>query len=329
MKAAEPVFVTGGSGLLGTALVKRLVSDGRSVRALGRSEGSRVKLQDMGAHPVAGDIGSVDLMADCMAGCASVFHLAGVNAFCVRDLDEMLRVNVMGSRNVVTAAARAGVSRVVYTSSATALGEPKGTIGNETSPHRGYFLSNYERSKYEGEMLAMRRAEELGVDVVRVNPSSVQGPGRASGTGKILVLYLNGKLKFFVRTTISLVDIDDCTEGHLLAERNGAPGERYVLNSSTVTIHEALAIVARITGMARKPRLLPGPIAAAAAAAVERVARLRGAVPPVCREMVRTLLHGHHYDGSKAVRSLGLRYTPIEVTLQRTVEWLRAEALVP
>jgi dihydroflavonol-4-reductase len=254
--------------------------------------------------------------------------VAGINAFCVPDPAELFRVNVLGSVNVVSAAARAGVRRIVYTSSAATLGEAKGTTGSETSQHRGFFLSNYERSKFEAEKAVLERAGELGIDVVCVNPSSVQGPGRAGGTGKILILYLEGRLKYFVPTRISLVDTDDCTEGHLLAEQKGVPGERYVLNAGTATIEEALAMVARITGLGSKPRILPGFVASGAVGAVEAAARVRRRRPAVCREMVRTLLHGHAYDGTRATRELGLNYRPLEETLRRSIEWLRAEGLI-
>ena len=151
-----------------------------------------------------------------------------------------------------------------------------------------------------------------------VNPSSVQGPGRAGGTGRFLLAFLDGRLRVFVHTCVSLVDIDDCVEGHLLAAERGAAGERYLLNGITLTITEALALAAEVAGVERKPRLLPRPVATVAAARVERGFRLARRRPPVCREMVRTLLHGHRYDGSRAERELGLRYTDPRETLRPT-----------
>jgi dihydroflavonol-4-reductase len=329
MKLDESVFVTGGSGLVGGALIKTLIDDAREVRALVRSEKARTTVEALGAQGVDGSLESVDVLTEAMKGCSTAFHVAGVNAFCTPDPSALFAANVLGSLNVVTAAARAGVERLVYTSSAATLGEREGTVGNEESEHRGYFLSEYERSKFEAERVVLRTASELGVDAVSVNPSSVQGPGRAGGTGKILVLYLKGKLKFFVQTQVSLVDIADCAQGHVLAAVKGQPGERYVLNSATLPIQEALEIVRRVAGGGIKPRILAGPLALGAATMVEIIAHARGRPPVVCREMVRTLLHGHIYDGSKAARELGLDYTPAEVTLRRTVEWLRAEGLVP
>ena len=143
-----------------------------------------------------------------------------------------------------------------------------------------------------------------------------------------MIAYLNGRLRAFVDTQISIVDIADCVEGHLLGAERGVPGERYVLNGATVTSREALDIVAELSGVRHTVRFLPPPVAGVAGALVEGAFRLRGRQPPVCREMVRTLLHGHRYDGSRAARELGLRYTPVAETFRRTIEWAVGEGLV-
>jgi dihydroflavonol-4-reductase len=263
-----------------------------------------------------------------MAGCELVFHAAGINTLCPSDPVALFHVNVRGAEAVVRAAARAGVRRVVHTSSAASLGEARGTIGDESSTHRGSYLSAYERSKHEGELAAFETARHAGVELVSVNPSSVQGPGRSAGTGRILLAYLNGRLKAFLDTNLSLVDIQDCTAGHLLAAERGRPGERYVLNGVALTSLEALEIVADLTGVRDRPRIVPGPLASAAAALAEGGFRLAGRTPPFCREMVRTLRHGHRYDGSRATRELGLVYTPVRATFARTVEWALGAGLV-
>ena len=263
-----------------------------------------------------------------MSGCEVVYHVAGVNALCFRDPSPLFEVNVQGSRNVMQAAAAAEVRRVVYTSSAAALGEARGTVGSEVSPHRGSFLSSYERSKYEAERAVLSVARETELEVVCANPASVQGPGRATGSTRLLLDYLNGKLKAIVDSTISLIDIADCTEGHLLAEARGQPGERYVLSGATVTVREGIQLLERLTGVNEPVRTLPPALATAAAVAVETTARLRRKTPRLCRDLVRTALHGHAYDGSKATRELGLTYTTLEETISRTVDWFREEGLI-
>jgi dihydroflavonol-4-reductase len=322
------VFVTGGTGVIGSALLGRLLGRGDSVVALARSDTAAAALSARGVEVVRGEGYDVDALASGMAGCAYAYNVAGVNALCVEDARPMEHMNVDGAAAAVRAAARAGVARLVHTSSAATIGEPSGEVGTESTPHRGWYLSSYERTKTEGERAALAAAREVGQDLVLVNPSSVQGPGRAGGTGRFFLAFLDGRLKVFVPTVVSLVDIDDCVSGHLLACERGVAGERYLLNGMTLPIDRALALAADVAGVQRRPRMLPPATATAAAAIVERGFKLAGRRPPVCREMVRTLLHGHRYDGSRAERELGVRYTDPRETIRKTVDWARAEGLI-
>jgi len=322
------VFVTGGTGVIGTALVTRLLERGDDVVALARSDVAAATLDARGATVVRGEGYEEDDLTRGMEGCARAFNVAGVNELCLEDPRPMERINVGGAAAAVRAAARAGVARLVHTSSAATIGEPPGTVGTERTPHRGWYLSNYERTKTEGERAALAASRQVGQDLVLVNPSSVQGPGRAGGTGRILLAFLDGRLRVFVPTCLSLVDIDDCVTGHLLAAEHGADGQRYLLNGMTLEITQALALAAEVAGVRRKPRLITRRVATVAAAAVERGFRLAGRRPPVCREMVRTLLHGHRYDGSRAERELGLLYTDPRETIRKTVDWARAEGYI-
>ena len=322
------VFVTGGSGVVGRVLVERLVARDDEVIALARSEVSARVVESLGARVVRGDLLDEDCLLKAMEGCSIVYNVAGINVLCVDDPMPMQRANVDGAVAVVRAAARADVPRLVHTSSAATIGEAPGTVGREDTPHRGWYLSNYERTKTEGEHAAFAAGRETGVEVVCVNPSSVQGPGRAGGTARFLLAYLDGRLKAFVQTHVSLVDIADCAEGHLLAAQRGVAGERYLLNGIGLPLTEALTLAGEVAGVTRRPRLVPRPAAIAGAYVVEHAFRLVRRRPPVCREMVKTLLHGHRYDGSRAERDLGLRYTSARETLSRTVEWARATGLL-
>jgi dihydroflavonol-4-reductase len=321
-------FLTGGSGFLGGALLTALLGRGDEVTALARSDTAAVALEAAGARVARGDTLDEAALAAGMRDCDVVYHVAGMNTLCPEDPLEMIHVNVRGAEAAVRATARAGIGRLVLTSSAASLGEAHGTVGSEDSPHRGSYLSVYERSKREGEVAALAAGERDGVEVVSVNPSSVQGPGRAGGTGRIMIAYLNGKLRAFVHTNISIVDIRDCVAGHLLAAERGQPGRRYVLNGATLRSSEALEIVSGMTGVVEKPTFLPAVVAKGAAAALEAGFRVARKHPPVCRAMVRTMLHGHRYDGSRATRELGLEYTPVRDTFARTIEWALSEGLV-
>ena len=319
-------LVTGGSGVVGRALLEQLVTRGRQVRALVRSEGAAATVASLGVVPVRGDILNYSSLAEAMEGCEVVYHVAGSNEMCLRDPAVLFRVNVDGSRNTLRAATAAGVRRMVYTSSATTLGEERRSVGDEWAPHRGWFLSSYERSKYEAEQMLL--SERSDVERVVVNPSSVQGPGRASGTGKLFLDLINGRIPAVVDSRFSIVDIKDCARGHILAELNGVDGERYVLSGFTLSTREAVGLLEDVTGLRLGLPTLPRRLAMGGTALVELGSRALRRRPGICREMVRVLSFGHAYDGSRATRDLGLEYTSARITIRRTIEWFVQQGLV-
>jgi dihydroflavonol-4-reductase len=324
-----PVFVTGGSGFVGGALVAELVASERPVRALARSDASRDAVLSLGAEPIRGDLDDHAALLEGMRGCTTVFHVAGVNAMCLRDPSPMLHANVAGSVAVVRAAAAANVPRIVYTSSAATIGEPEGVVGTERTAHRGAFLSAYERSKFLAEHEVFDHAEQLGIEVVSVNPSSVQGPGRIGGSSRLLLDLVNGKLPVLVDTSVSIVDVQDCTSAHLLAEALGEPGARYLINGASITIRDAVGMLRGVCGHPRRAVFAPRSLAGAARPITSITSRFGARDPSMCPELVRTLLHGHRYDGSAAERELGLRYTPLDTTIRRTLTWYSARGLAP
>ena len=312
--------------MVGSAIIRHLVMDGVIPRGLSRTAASDAVLRELGATPVRGDVVEPDSLLAAFDGADLVYHVAGVNTMCTVDPAPMLCVNVEGSRNVVAAAKAAGVRRVVYTSSAAAIGEPAGEIGTESSEHRGWYLSHYERSKHLAERAVFEEADR--VELVVVNPSSVQGPGRATGTGALILALLRGKLPALIDTRLSIVDIDDCARGHLLAASAGEPGQRYLLNSFTMTMREAVTLLEGAVGRPVAVRWVPAWVATVGVLPVEVAARVRGVKPSFCREMVRTLRHGHSYDGSKAARDLGIVYTSAPELLARLVDWFTSEGML-
>jgi dihydroflavonol-4-reductase len=330
---APAAVVTGASGFVGGAVARHLLAAGYDVRAVARSRAAAAAVERIedGARRVRatpGDVLDAASLAEAFAGAKLVVHSAGVVRTCMRDPAPMLRANVLGTRNAVTAAADAGVRRFVLTSSAATIGERAGEIGDETTPHRGWFLSAYERSKAEAEAAAFGIGRDRGVEVVAVNPASVQGPGRDDGTARLLLAAARGRLLVVVRSTLSFVDVDDCARGHVLAATRGAPGDRYVLCGATMTTEEALALVDRLTGRRRRRVALPHQLVESLAQIVEAVSTLVRRDPPLCREIAIAVRHGRAYDGSRATRQLGLVYTPAEETVARTLAWLRGSARI-
>lgn len=321
-------FLTGGSGYVGAALLDRLVASGHSVTATVRSQKAGYAVKARGGTPVEASLFDVAALASVMNGHDVVFHAAGVNGFCLPNTREMFDTNVGGSVNVVKAALRAGVAKVIYTSSAVTVGEERGEVGTEDTRHRGWYLSDYERSKVEAERAVGHEAEDLGVNVVALNPASVQGPGRLTGTGRLFLAYLKGKLRFLPETRASIVDVGDCARAHLAAAEYGQKGARYILAGTTLTTSELVGALAVASGVEREIRNLPSWAAHAGGTVAGSLYGLLRRQAPVCPEMVRTILFGHAYDGSRAARELGFTYTPIGDTLSRMVEWYRAHGMV-
>ena len=318
-------LITGATGFVGGLVASRLVADGRRVRALVRNLGDRERLPDPRVELAIGHLEDEESLVRAADGCEVVYHVAGMNQLCLADPSPLYRVNVEGTQRILDAARRAGVRRVVHTSSAATLGGDGHTFMDETTSPPSEFTSHYARSKYEGEQIALGYD---AVEVVVVNPSSVQGPGRTTGTAAVFIGYLNGKLPFDLPARFGICYTVDCINGHLLAEARGRPGHRYVLNTDTVTNSEAIDLIAVIAGLADRPWTLPLPVAMGAASVTEAVARARGRQPKLCRETVRTLGHPHLYDGSRATRELGLRYTPLRRAMEETVRWYVEQGLV-
>ena len=200
---------------------------------------------------------------------------------------------------------------MVYTSSAASLGEPAGTVGTR-GQHR--IAAPTSRSTTAPSTRASRRCSPRPPTRAsrwwRSTPPRSRALARTGGNGGIIIAYLNGRLPAFVDTQVSVVDIEDCVEGHLLAAERGARGQRYVLNGATIhslrrwRSSPSCPACATACGWSRRRWR------ARSVAVAEAAYRLRGKTPSVCRARVRTILHGHRYDGSRATRELGLRVHP-------------------
>ncbi len=307
--------------------MRHLVGSGIDVRGLARSEAAAASVIRNGGTPVMGDLSDDEALRSGMSGCDIVYHVAGVNTMCPGDPGVMYRVNVDLVRAVVRAAADAGVRRIVLTSSAAAIGEPAGMVADERTPHTGRFLSNYARSKYLGERAFFDEATRREIEAVAVNPSSVQGPGRADGSALLLRYALGTRRPVVIDTTLSIVDIDDTARAHLAAAIRGRPGQRYLISGASVGIREVVAMLGEAADRLIDPIVLPR-WAGESAYPVAAAAGLIGGDQPVCIEMLRTLLHGHRFDASRSIDELGIAYTPLDDTLERTVDWLADEGFV-
>lgn len=321
--------ITGASGLVGGDLLETLVDRGDSCRAIVRSEESAQRVASLGATPVVADLFDHEAMRDALWGAGVLYHVAGVNDTCARDSSAMDRVNIDGTRSVVQAAAAGGVGRIVYTSSAAAIGENQGIVANEEIVNNGEYLSPYARSKHLAELAAFEEASEVGIDLVAVNPSSVQGPGRSGGSAKILLYVLRSRRPVLTDSYLSIVDIADCTAGHIAAAEEGRAGERYLLSGATPSVRDAVDLAQSIGGATIDPRWVSEGVVRTLGRPASRLVNMVRPDAGLCPALIDTLLHGHRFDGSRAERDLGIVYTPVSDTFARTIDWFRSEALIP
>ena len=320
------IFLTGSTGILGKPLLKKLVNEGHTVYALSRNKIYDDFLNSNNAKVINGDLISDEIYEQLREkSIEAIFHVAGVNKKCQKDPSSMFRTNIEGTKQMLELGNRLNIEKFVYTSSAVTLGEQKGTIGNEDSIHRGTFLSDYEESKYLAEQVAFAFSKEF--EFVSINPSSVQGPGRISGTAKILISTLNKKFPPLIKSSVSVVDIDDCTEGHYLGLTKGQNNERYVLNSFRLDVETLIQNLKSITNWNGSPIYISKQFLSGLGPLFDIFGKFTSLGGVICGETIRVLTHGHLYDGQKAKRELGLSYTSIDDFISKTISWLNTEKL--
>lgn len=324
-------LVTGGSGFLGSHVVRALLGRGHEVRCLVRAASRRDNLDGLDVEIAVGDLRDRESLDRAAAGCDTVYHCAADYRLYVPRREEMFATNVDGTRNVLAAAEKAGARKVVYTSTVGALGlEADGSPACETTPvDASQMIGPYKKSKF----LAERVAEEWaarGLPVVIVNPSTPVGERdlKPTDTGALLVDFLNRRMPAYVDTGLNLIDVRDCAEGHLLAAEKGRPGEKYILGCRNLELREILAILAELAGMKAPGTRIPHWIPVAFSAVDTLRARIFGGRPRVSFDAARLARHEMFFDASKAVRELGLPQTPVEEPLRRAVEWFRAHGYV-
>ena len=290
------------------------------MRALVRP-GSRVG--DLPVEAVTGDLRDAASLERATAGCGLVFHVAADYRLWAKDPGEIYRSNVEGTRNLLAAAQKAGVERVVYTSTVGCIGVPAGGIGDEETPvSLEDMAGHYKRSKFMAEKAALEFARG-GLDVTIVNPTAPIGDHdlKPTPTGKIVVDYLNGDMPAFIDTGLNVVDARDTAEGHLLACERGRRGERYILGSENLTLAQILEKLAKITRRPAPTMRLPYAVAYCAGLCSTAWAEVTGKPPRVPLEAVRMAKKKMWVSHEKARRELGFQPQPAEVALRRAVEW--------
>jgi dihydroflavonol-4-reductase len=321
-------LVTGASGFVGSAVVRRLLRDGHRVRVLVRPTSDRRNLQDLEVEVVEGDLTQPASLLPACDGCDALFHVAADYRLWVPDPAELYRANVDGTRAILEAARKVGVPRIVYTSSVATLGIPRdGTPGSENTPVSvDDMIGHYKRSKFLAEEVARQLAAD-GTPIVIVNPSTPIGPHdiKPTPTGRVVRDAMAGRMPAYVDTGLNIVHVDDVANGHWLAFERGTIGERYILGGFDMSLRDMLIEIAGIAGRA-PPRLrLPHAAVMPIAYAAEAWARLTGMNPIATVEEVRMSKKRMFFSSAKAQRELGYTARPAHQALEDAVRWFQQQ----
>jgi len=324
-------LVTGGTGFVGRAVVVELLATGREVRVLARSP-HHPALAGLKVEVIQGDLRDPDSLAAALKDCDRLFHVAADYRLWVPDPEVMYAVNVQGTKDLLTAAAKAGVSRVVYTSTVGALGNPgDGTPGTEDTPvSLADMVGHYKRSKFLAEQAVLEFAEQ-GLPVVLVHPSTPVGPwdSRPTPTGQMIVDFLQGRMPAYLETGLNLVHVRDVARGHLLAEAKGQVGEKYILGNQNLSLSQIFHMLAELTGIpAPRLRLPYWPILALSYANEFWASHLTKKPPRMPLAAIKMAKKFMYFDSGKAIRQLGLPQTPVRQALKEAVAWFQENGYV-
>ncbi|HUX09811.1 MAG TPA: hopanoid-associated sugar epimerase [Terriglobia bacterium] len=317
-------LVTGASGFVGSHVARMLVGHGERVRVLMRPQSNLQVLEGLPVEKVYGDLRAPQSLDPAVEGVDRIFHVAADYRLGASNPQEIYESNVTGTRNLLQAAGRAGVKRLVVTSSVATIAVDRGNAlpNEQTEARLEEMIGHYKRSKFMAEKEALRAASE-GLPVVVVNPTTPVGPGdwKPTPTGRIIVNFLNGRMPAYVETGLNWVPVEDVAEGHWLAAERGRTGERYILGGRNMLLKEVLDILARISGRPSPRVRLPHAVALAAGYADQAISRLLKRTPRIPLEGVRMARHKMFVDCSKAARELGFEAGSVEAALERAVDW--------
>jgi len=320
------ILVTGGSGFVGSALLRRLVRSGSPVRALIRP-GSRLPPDlEKSVELARGDIRDPSSVRTAMRNVRQVYHAAADYRLWCPHPEELFETNVGGTRLVMEEAKHAGVERIVYTSSVATLAcNSNGKPADETRSLDGRLaVGSYKRSKIMAEALVRSMAAK-GLPAIIVNPATPVGAYdvRPTPTGRIIIEAAAGRMPCFVETGLNMVHVDDVAAGHLAAMEKGRIGERYILGGQNRTLRDILAVIASLAGRSPPRFRIARPLVFPLAFFAEAMARRSGREPFITMDGLRMSRNVMFFSSAKAERELGYRARPYEQGIEDAISWFR------
>jgi dihydroflavonol-4-reductase len=328
MTEAPITFLTGGTGFVGSAVARVLLTKGHKIRALVRPKSDRSNLIGLdNIDFIEGDLTRPDSYLDALQGCQALFHVAADYRLWVKDPTEMHRVNIDGSRMLMESALLTKIKRIIYTSSVATLGIHKNGVPatEETPVTYADMIGTYKQSKFIAEQAVIRLIKQRGLPCVIVNPSTPIGPRdiKPTPTGRIIVEAAKGHMPAYVDTGLNIAHVDDVAEGHWQAFENGKIGEKYILGGENLDFGIILSIVTKEAGQRppffKIPRAPLYPFAHAA----EFVARFTGKEPFATIDGLRMSKKKMFFSSAKAQEFLGYAPRSATAALLDAVHWFR------
>jgi dihydroflavonol-4-reductase len=334
LESGDRVLVTGATGFIGSAVTRTLLARGLEVVTLVEPQADPANLEGLDVKQLVGDIRSADSVRQSMNGCRAVFHVAALYRFWAREPSSFYAINVVGTRNVLDAAAEADVERLVYTSTVGTLGlehvTGTGTADERSFPDVRHLYGSYKRSKYVAEHEVLRAVAE-GLPASLVLPTFPLGPGdRApTPTGQLVLDFLNGRVPGYVDTVLNVAHVDDVAEGHVLALERGRTGRSYIVGGENLTLQELLGQLAWLTGLPSPKIKVPRLLSLAVAAVSETVeGTLLRRHPSIPLEAARMSTSRMAFDISRARTELGYAPRPATEALESSARWFASSGLV-
>lgn len=320
-------LLTGASGFVGAAVLRRLMAAGHQVRVMTRPTSDPRNYADLEVETVHADLDDAASLAAAVKGCDALFHVAADYRLWIPKPETIYRTNVDGTEALMRAAADAGVARIVYTSSVAVLGIHKdGTPADEEAPvTEADMIGHYKRSKYLAEERVRALVEGEGLPAVIVNPAAPIGPRdvKPTPTGKMVVDAAAGKMPAYVDTGLCVVHVDDVAEGHWLAFEKGEIGRRYILGSENLSLQQILAKIAAMTD--QKPPTVKLPVGALMPIAriMELAARVTGREPMMTADSLKMARKRMYFSSARAEAELGYAPRPADAALTDAIQWFR------
>lgn len=324
MKDTSPrILLTGATGFIGSHLLRELLAGGYAVEALRRADSALDLVADL-ADRVRwheGDVRDIPSLEAALTGIDTIIHAAALVSFQPGDAERLRATNQVGTANLVNVALACGVRRFIHVSSVAALGRKGGLVAPPVDEsariHEAPAPTAYARSKYQAEREIWRGQAE-GLSVAALYPAIVLGEGRWTEGTAAFFPFIERQYGYYPTGGSGFVDVKDVARAVRIVLERDRDGDRFLLSAANLTYRELFTLIARAMGVAPPARRLPVWLGGLLWRAEALRARLRGEQAMVTRETVASARQFLYYDASRSVEQLGLSYTPIPATIERT-----------